>query len=216
MKPADKPRKVVPASARPQPGKSQGGISFTALIFNFAGAIVAGLIVMFLFQHNEPTGPEDIHVNSGYDWMLNSMLENNLNSIEKNPSKLSLCLLHPTMIFGDTLSKGGFVDMHQQYLLKWGTAETVYIDSVRKLTPDTSIVMLPPQSVLLTVGFKSVVDLPWVTYFLYPRRVVYGDSIRDPLYDRANYLVSLNGWGLDKIKTPVEKPTPFMVLPLNK
>jgi hypothetical protein len=194
MKPADKPKKVIPASVRHKPGKPAGSFGFGAIIFNIVGAIVAGLIVTFLFQHNEPTGPEDTHVNSGYDWLLNSMLKNNLETIDKNPDKT----------------------LQERYLLKWGTAEIVYIDSVRKLTPDTSIVMLPPKSVLLTVGFKSVVDLPWVTYFLYPRRVVYGDSIRDPLYDRANYLVSLNGWGLDKIKTPVEKPTPFMVLPLNK
>lgn len=194
MKPADKPKKVIPASAKPKPGKPSGGVGFGAVIFNVVGVIVAGVIIMLLFQHNEPTGPEDIHVNSGYDWLLNSMLKNNLDLIDKNPDKT----------------------LDEKYLLKWGTAEIVYIDSVRKLTPETAIVMLPPKSVLLTVGFKSVVDLPWVTYFLYPRQVVYGDSIRDPLYDKANYLVSLNGWGLDKMKTPVERPTPFMVLPLNK
>lgn len=198
MKPADKPKKVIPVTPKAKPGKSapSGPNRFTAILFNVGGAILAGLFIMFIFQHHEPsqTDPSETHFNSGYDWLLNSMLKNNLETIEKNPDKT----------------------IQERYLLKWGTAEIVYIDSMKKLTPDTAILMLPPKSVTTAVGFKSMVDLPWVVYFLYPRRVVYGDSIHDPLYDKADYLVSINGWGLDKVKTPVEKPAPFLVLPLHK
>ena len=198
MKPADKPKKVIPTPAKPKSVKpaSTGSVSFSAILLNVAGAIVAGLFLMFFFQHNEPNpnDPGETHINSGYDWLLNSMLKNNLETIDKNPDKT----------------------LQEKYLLKWGTAEIVYIDSIKRSTPETAIVMLPPKSVIQAVGFKSVVDLPWVTYFLYPRRVVYGDSIRDPLYDKADYLIAINGWGLDKLKYQVEKPQPFMVLPFHK
>ncbi|MBS1618780.1 MAG: hypothetical protein JST76_09695 [Bacteroidetes bacterium] len=196
MKPADKPKKAAPAGAKPRPGKpaSGGGAGFKAILFNLAGAAAAGLLIMFLFQHHEPTSPTDTYVNSGYDWLLNTMLENNLKTIEQYPDKT----------------------LQERYVLKWGPGEILYIDSVRKLTPENAIVMIPPHTVLSQVGFKSCGDLPWVTYFLYPRQVVYGDSVNSPLYAKADYVMSVNGWGLDKSPTPVTAPQPFMVLPLKK
>jgi hypothetical protein len=196
MKPADKPKKVTPAPGKPRPVKpdSTSSVRFSAIIFNVVGAIVAVVFLTMFFQHNEPTSAEDVHINSGYDWLLNTMLKNNLETIDKNPDKT----------------------LQQKYLLKWGTAEIIYVDSIRKLTPETAIVMLPPKSVIQSVGFKSVVDLPWITYFLYPRQVVYGDSIHDPLFAKATYVVSLNGWMTDRVTYPIEHPQPFMVLPIHK
>lgn len=195
MKPADKPKKAASA-ARPRPGKpaTAGAPGFKAILFNLAGAAAAGLLVMFLFQHNEPTSPTDTYINSGYDWLLNTMLENNLKTIEQYPDKTTA----------------------EKYVLKWGPGEILYIDSLRKLTPENAIIMIPPKTVLTQVGFKSCVDLPWLMYFLYPRQVVYGDSVNDPLYSRANYVMALNGWGLDRSPIPVAAPQPFMVLPLKK
>jgi hypothetical protein len=61
-----------------------------------------------------------------------------------------------------------------------------------------------------------MVDLPWITYFLYPRRMVYEDDKgKSPLYAQATYVVSINGYGIDKLNYQV-KQEPFMVLPLRK
>jgi hypothetical protein len=94
--------------------------------------------------------------------------------------------------------------------------------------------MLPPAKVFKEVGFVmtqtgpvvqkagepncktfSMSELPWITYFVYPRRVVYADSVGTDLHG-ASYIVSIGGWGLDRLKYPVDNPQSFMVLPVNK
>ena len=198
MKPADKQKKGIPAATKPKSGNatSTRSVRFGAIVWNVSLAVVAIVFLNIFFQHNEPNpaDPGETHINSGYDWLLNTMLKNNLETISNNPDKT----------------------LQQKYELKWGPGEIKYVDSIRRKTPEASIVMLPPKSLIQGIGFKSVVDLPWITYFLYPRKVVYGDSIRDPLYDKADYIVAINGWGLDKLKYQVEKPEQFMILPINK
>lgn len=200
MKPADKQKKapVAPPKAKAAPKPSAGGSSvrFSAIMFNIVGAIVAGLLLSAIFQHHEPdqANPE-VHMNSGYDWLLNSMLANNLKTIEENPGKT----------------------IQQRYEMKWGQGEVTYVNKIKEQTPETAIVLLPPKKTIQEVGFKSVVELPWITYFLYPRKVVYeDDKDKSALYAQATHVVSINGYGIDKVKYAVEKPEPFMVLPINK
>ena len=201
MKPNDKSKKgVAPqpkAKVMPKAAPASGGVRFTAILYNVVGAVVSILFLSALFQHHEPDqmNPTEAHLNSGYDWLLNTMLKGNLETIEKNPDK--------TLI--------------ERYELKWGQGEITYVNKMKAQTPENAIVLLPPKKILQDVGFKSVVDLPWITYFLYPRRIVYEeDKDKSPLYAQATHLISLNGWGLDKIKYTVEKPEQFMVLPINK
>jgi len=200
MKPTDKPKRPAPPS-RPKakaPDKIPGTVPvrFSAIIYNVVGAVVCLIFLSLFFQHHEPdpTNPTETHLNSGYDWLLNSMLKNNLETIDKNPDKTT----------------------QQRYELKWGPGEIAYTNRIKQSTPDTAIILLPSKKTLQDVGFKSMVDLPWVTYFLYPRRMVYQDSVRNPLYARSNYIVSINGSGLDRLNYAVEKPEPFMVLPIKK
>jgi hypothetical protein len=203
MKPTDNQKKAPAASTK---FKAKGAnakipgtvpVRFSAIIFNLIGAVVSVMFLTAFFSHHEPdpSNPGETHLNSGYDWLLNSMLANNLKVIEENPDKTT----------------------QQRYELKWGQGEISYVDKIRQATPDTAIILLPPRKIMKDVGFKSVVDLPWITYFLYPRTIVYeDDSIRSPLYARASYLVSINGWGLDKANYRGVKPEAFMVLPIKK
>jgi hypothetical protein len=221
MKPTDKHKRTPPpAQSRPRPKAKErvpgtSPVRFSAIVFNIAGAIVSVLFLMAFFQHNDqqPTGPNDIPWNYGYDWVKNSMLASNLKQIEENPGK----------------------SVEEKYLMKWGPGEIVYVYQIKKSVPDTGIILLPPHDFFKQEGFVmtqngpvlqpvgqqnvtkfSMIDIPWITYFLYPRRVVYGDSVNNPLYAKANYLVSFNGWGLDKLNYKVEKPAQFMVLPIKK
>jgi hypothetical protein len=217
MKPADKPKKVIPTPTKPKPVKPAvaGSINFTAILFNVGGAILAGLFLMFFFQHNEPNpqDPNDTHLNSGYDWLLNTMLKANLENIEQNPGKT----------------------LDQKYELKWGPGEILYVEQIKKVVPDTATVVLPPLKLFKEVGYVmtqtgpalqpankpgckafSMMDIPWITYFLYPRKVIYADTTAAPIDSRASYLVSIDGWGLDKVNYTVDKPQAFMVLPIKK
>jgi hypothetical protein len=202
MKPTDNQKKAAAATPKPkakttgdkQPGKA--AIRFSAVMFNIVGAVAGIMLISAIFQHHEPeaANPGETHMNAGYDWLLNSMLANNLKTIEENPDKTT----------------------QQKYEMKWGPGEILYTNKIKLATPENAIILLPPKSIIQAVGFKSVVDLPWITYFLYPRQIVYEDSIKSPLYDRANYIVSINGWGLNKTGYPVDKPEQFMVLPIKK
>ena len=202
MKPTDKKKQAPPPAPRPKAkaGEKIPGtvpVRFSAIIFNVIGAIVSVVLLSAFFQHHEPdpTNPTETHLNAGYDWLLNSMLKGNLDLIEKNPDKT----------------------LQQRYELKWGQGEITYTDKIKTATPDSAIILLPPKKMLQEVGFKSMVDLPWITYFLYPRRIVYeDDKDKSALYAKSTYVVSINGYGLDKIGYPVSKPEPFMVLPIKK
>ena len=201
MKPTDKQKKAPPpprARAKAAADKIPGTVPvrFSAIIFNVIGAIASVMLISAIFQHHEPdpSNPTETHFNAGYDWLLNTMLAGNLKTIEENPDKT----------------------IQQRYELKWGPGEIAYTNKIKLATPDTAIILLPPKKIIQDVGFKSVVELPWITYFLYPRKMVYADSVRSPLYAQATYLVSINGWGLDKTGYTVDKPEPFMVLPIKK
>ena len=201
MKPTDKKK---PPVAQPRPKAKAGekipgtaAVRFSAIIFNVIGAIVSVVLLSAFFQHHEPdpANPNETHLNAGYDWLLNSMLKANLDIIEKNPDKT----------------------LQQRYELKWGQGEITYTDKIKTATPDSAIILMPPKKTLQEVGFKSMVDLPWLTYFLYPRRMVYeDDKDKSPLYAKSTYVVSINGYGLDKVGYAVQKAEPFMVLPIKK
>jgi hypothetical protein len=220
MKPADKHKRTPPPTqSKPRPKATEKAVGnspvkFSAIIYNIAGAVLSVLFLTAFFQHNDqPTSANDIPWNYGYDWAKNSMLASNLKQIEENPGK----------------------SVEEKYLMKWGPGEMVYVNQIKKSVPDTGIVLLPPHDFFRQAGFVmtqngpvlqpvgqqnvskfSMIDIPWITYFLYPRRVVYGDSVNNPLYAKANYLASFNGWGLDKLNYKVEKPAQFMVLPIKK
>ena len=170
---------------------------FMAIVANVGGAVVATVFVMTLFAHNEPDpqNTTDTHLNSGYDWLLNTMLKGNLETIEKYPD----------------------LNTEQRYEAKWGPGEIPYLFKVKKATPENAVVLLPPKKLLTEVNFKSSLDLPFVTYFLYPRKVVYEDNKeQDTLYSKVTHLVSVNGWGFDKLNYQLQKPEGFMVLPLKQ
>jgi hypothetical protein len=216
MKPTDKQKKpAAQQKPRPKVEKPTVPTRFSAIVYNIGAALISIVILFVFFQHHDPdpNNPGETHFNSGYDWMFNSMLANNLKQIEEYPNK----------------------SLDEKYILKWGPGEMVYVNQIKKTVPDTAIVLLPPHEFFRQVGFVmtqtgpvlqnatqqnvtkfSMIDIPWISYFIYPRQVIYGDSVRDPLYAKANYLVSFNGWGLDRLNYQVEKPEQFMVLPIKK
>jgi hypothetical protein len=67
---------------------------------------------------------------------------------------------------------------------------------------------------MVEVGLKSFNDIPHVVFFLYPRKVIFADDSK-AVASNANYLVSVNGWGLERLKEPITNPQPFMILPIK-
>jgi hypothetical protein len=80
---------------------------------------------------------------------------------------------------------------------------------------------MPPDSVFLntkstTKFHKEIAEKSWASYFVYPRKLVYEkEKETNPLYAKANYVVVLNGWGLDKIHYELQNRIVTGVLPIN-
>jgi len=182
-----KPEKGKKKERAPQPAKKEDGsksLAFlSAIFFNLIGG---GLAVMFLYI---------IFSNvQGYDWLYNTMLKNNFETIEKYPN----------------------LTIPERYEAKWG-GEIGYINRIKQQTPDSAIILVPPKKILTQAGFKSAVELPWLTYFVYPRKVVYeDDKDSSKLYSHVNYVLAVNGWGFDKVNYRIDKPEAFMILPMKK
>jgi len=189
MKPEKGKKREKPASAPKKEGAS-GGLAFVSgLFFNVIGAAVAGIFIYGLFNSVQ-----------GYDWLLNTMLKGNFETIEQNPPD-------PTVA--------------QRYEIKWGgrigMGEISYVNRIKQQTPDSAIILIPPRKLLTDVGFKSMPEMAWLTYFLYPRKVVYeDDKDSSKLYTKADYVLAVNGWGMGKVNYQIQKPEAFMVLPLKK
>jgi hypothetical protein len=93
--------------------------------------------------------------------------------------------------------------------------EATYMFKLRDATPEHAVILMPPDSLLKKANFVICRQKARLTYFLYPRKVVYEDEqYSNPLYDKAGYILCLNGWGFDKTDFRPEQPLLFMILPV--
>jgi len=108
----------------------------------------------------------------------------------------------------------------EKYKLRFG-ATFLLLNNIVKQTPQDAIIIMPPDSVLLNSKsmiklHKEIIEKSWASYFVYPRRLVYEkEKNTNPLYENANYVVILNGWGLDKIHYTLENKILTGVIPIN-
>lgn len=95
------------------------------------------------------------------------------------------------------------------------------LNNIVKHTPQDAIIIMPPDSLLLNTAsdiklHKEITEKTWANYFVYPRKLVYEkEKNTNPIYDQANYIFILNGWGLDKIHYQPENKIVTGVLPIN-
>ena len=185
MKP-EKGKKKEKVSQPVKKGDSAAGLTLlSGVFFNLIGGGIALVFLYVMFNNGNV---------QGYDWLYNTMLKGNFETIEKYPN----------------------LSMPERYELKWG-GEIGYVNRIVKSTHDSAIIIIPPRKLLTQAGFKSTVELPWLTYFLYPRNVVYeDDKDSSKIYKQANYILAVNGWGFDRVNYRIDKPEAFMILPLKK
>ena len=108
----------------------------------------------------------------------------------------------------------------KKYELRFGTTFTL-LNNIAQRTPPDAIIIMPPDSLLLnsqgkTKFHKEITEKTWASYFIYPRKLVYEkEKNTNPLYAKANYVLVLNGWGLDKIHYKLESKIVNGVIPIN-
>ena len=155
-------------------------------------------------------------------------------------SKKNLLLLSATILFvalllitpyyryisSDLPSDMRFIFLHwnnsaeEKYKLRFD-ATFILLNNIVKHSPPDAIIIMPPDSVLINskskIKFhKEIIEKSWASYFVYPRMLVYEkEKETNPLYAKANYVVVLNGWGLDKVHYKMQNKIITGVIPIN-
>jgi len=153
--------------------------------------LVAVLLILLIFKLKD--------ANPGYKWVHESLIGSNLEFIKKNKDL-------------------GF-PQRQEAKLGFNVS---YLNYLNANTPDETIILMPPDTVILPRSGKSDFDKYmknriWVSYFIYPRKVVYErEKETSALYDAATHIAIINGWGYHKLPFRVNNKVKHAVIPLNK
>lgn len=135
--------------------------------------------------------------NPGYNWVYKGLLKGNFEVIQKY--------------------KNLTVDQRTEMKLGYDYA---YLRYVRKLTPDSAVILMPGRDAITLKGGQSEITQNlfgklWVTRFLYPRKIVYDFETGNKLYDRITHVAIINYWGYDKLSYQVDREVKDAVLPVR-
>ena len=137
---------------------------------------------------------------NGYNWLY-TMLKDNEKFVKKN-SELS---------------------EDKKNEIKHGSCFT-YLNFLKTHTPDSAIILFPDKNTLLNI--KEFKDSPsnsstlrnpaWATYFIYPRRIIYADTLKKEY--NATHIAIIDGHGYEHLSQSAntEQGPKFTVLSLTK
>ena len=140
-----------------------------------------------------------IKQNVGYNWVLDTLVSSNLKTINKNKHLSGKQKLEAKMGF---------------------TAR--YFNIINENTPDSAIIIFPPDSVLKVKSKevrldKYIVTKAWSNYFVYPRKLIYQDEkeMYPELYAKATHVAIMNDWGYELLGYNVQNRSSFTILSLK-
>ncbi len=96
-----------------------------------------------------------------------------------------------------------------------------YLNFLVRETPEDAIILFPPLNFIYPSGEESYFDphmdvKPWVSYFLYPRKVVYEEEINtSPIYYETTHIAVINFWGYEKAGYGPERKYQYTVIPIQ-
>ncbi|MCB9186889.1 MAG: hypothetical protein H6601_09100 [Flavobacteriales bacterium] len=141
--------------------------------------------------------------NAGYNWVVESQIIQSQESMKK------------------------FKDLTYQQKMEAKLGFTMrYFDFIRKNTPDTAVILMPPDTVIRPPGqvhhTKTAMNgyttiYTWVSYFIYPRKLVYEDrKERFPqLTDKVTHVAIINKWGYNKLPYRVNQENEYSIMPIK-
>lgn len=95
-----------------------------------------------------------------------------------------------------------------------------YLQLLRSRTPETAVILMPPDSIFRTTDDHHmfmdhwITNRGWASYFVYPRRLVYSDDLKmEPSALQPTHVAIVNHWGYDKLAYPVDKKYAYDVMP---
>lgn len=101
-----------------------------------------------------------------------------------------------------------------------------YFKFINDNTPEDAIILFPPDTIIrpkgqvhhTKKGMNGYSTNPkWVSYFIYPRKVVYEDRKDEhpELYKNATHVAVMNTWGYEKLPYRVRQKSQFSVMPMK-
>ncbi|MBT8326521.1 MAG: hypothetical protein KJP21_02280 [Bacteroidia bacterium] len=136
--------------------------------------------------------------NTGYKWMSDTLIKLNMKRIK----------MYKNSTF------------EEKQVAKMGY-NVQFLNYVSDNTPEDAIILMPPDSIIQQEGVASDFDKHmrnkvWVSYFLYPRKVVFEkEKETSTLYDKATHIAVINGWGYEKLPHITGNRSKHAVFALN-
>ncbi len=101
-----------------------------------------------------------------------------------------------------------------------------YFKFINENTPEDAVLLFPPDTMIRPKGQvhhskKGMngysVKPSWVSYFIYPRKVVHEDrkDQQPELYKNVTHVAIMNGWGYQKLPYRVSQEGSFSVMPMK-
>lgn len=141
--------------------------------------------------------------NMGYKWVVDTQIIKSQENIEK------------------------FKELNYDQKMQAKLGFTIkYFDFVKEHTPDTAVILMPPDTVIRPPGqvhyTKTAMNgyttnRRWVSYFLYPRKLIYQDRL-DKFPDLAQsvtHVAIINTWGYQKLPYRVSQKNQYSVMPIQ-
>jgi len=150
------------------------------------------LIGVIIWQFNRKEGY--------YNWFINDLVKSNLQ-----------------FIYGD----GSELTYDQKSEAKIGRSY-FFLNLIKQSTPQDAIILFPNSDVFgdpsNKVKFNGFMNRKgYVSYFLYPRRVVYeSEKGKNEMYNKVSHIAIVNNWGYNKLDYTVSSKIPYSVLPISQ
>jgi hypothetical protein len=135
---------------------------------------------------------------SGYIWVSDVLIKKNVELMEKHKNL-------------------SFLDRQNAKLGASGR----FANFIKFNTPENAIILMPPDSIIMPPNIKSdfnkhLKNKTWVSYIVYPRKLVYEDKNETTeLYNSATHVAIVNGWGYHKLNYAVNEQPKHYVFPIN-
>jgi hypothetical protein len=210
MKPKPSTKKATPLKPKQQTTPEIKVVSGSWFSFLFKpNNLLFGFIALMVLAGLNKNVP-------AYNWVYNSLLKDGYNycgMVQKEIDNRTRGISDPAVkrqIAYDT-----------KYEAKVGT-EFLVLKEIRDHTPPNAIILFPPPLVLtqkttyLTLRYEIGMK-PWASHFLYPRTIVYEqEKGKNPVYDKAQYIFILHGWGFDHLDYEPQQRNLIDILPIHK
>ena len=101
-----------------------------------------------------------------------------------------------------------------------------YFKFINENTPEDAIILMPPDTMIrpkgqvhhTKTGMNGYTTNPkWVSYFVYPRKLVYEDrkDLYPELYKNVTHVAVMNTWGYEKLPYRVNQKSQFSIMPMQ-